>query len=989
MLFPKTMNGIFLRGRFTRRARGVVASAWAIVCLAAGICAEAQTPAGGEITSNTVWSGAILVYSNVTVRSGATLTVQRGTVVRLTNNVGIAANGGTVNVEGTAEQPVVLDRMTSSFTRWGDLAAVGTGSALNVRHARITRGRVRASSGGSTTIEDSELSDLTSSSGIIGGSGGALFTIRRCHIHDYEDIDLINTRTVAEDSLFERADSDIFELQNSPPGSVLRRCTFRTCLNPNSDGVDMNGCRNVLIDSCRIYDVTDKGISSGSATSASDPTSFGLVVTNTLIYSTETGIGIKDRGTASLFNNTIASAVDGVRVYQKFTGEGGHVTNGANNLVWDVSTALRLDNGGTIVTTHSDTQWQLFPGEGNISADPLWRDATASDYRLGSASPCIGAGVGGSDIGVSFPVGGLPGSPELLPPQVSQTEVLLRWTAIPRASGYLLERAVGADPFSILAHLAAVTNYTDAVAGSGVYHYRLRATNFIGSSFGSEPVEAVVAGAAELVRGPYLQMGTPSSVIIRWRTDQPTDSVVTYGTTLQNLASQVTDQAVATEHEVQLSGLAAQTKYYYTVGSRNGILAGPHAEQFFITHPVPGQPKPTRIWAIGDSGTASAGDSGAYLVRDAYYAYASSNRTDVWLMLGDNAYYSGTDAEYQTALFDTYSEMLRNTMVWSTMGNHETYGPGGPGDYAYHGIFSLPRNAQAGGVVSGTENYYSFDYANIHFVCLDSEDSIYNSSERQLMLTWLEEDLGATTNEWLIAFWHSPPYTKGSHNSDDPIDSAGRLFMMRTNVVPILEAYGVDLVLSGHSHNYERSYPLRGHYDVSQTLTAAMVKDAGSGRMDDTGAYIKSPGAPEDDGIVYVVAGSSGWATVLQPDGPHPAMYTTLLNRGSMVIDVHNNVLEAKFLRETGAIDDYFTMIKGASPEPFRFKVFKLGNGTAVARWKSRAGHCYQVEETTDLSAPSWQPVSDIIKATGATTSWTNNLLINPSAFYRVVGVSQ
>src|SRR6185369_15580363 len=259
--------------------------------------------AGGTLTGNTVWSGTVYVTSAVTVPNPYTLTISPGATVRLTNNVGITASGGGhTEVNGTREQPVIFDRVNTSFTRWGDLAATGAGSTVTVRHARITRGRVRASSNGTALVEDSELSQMTST-GIIGGSSGALFTVLRCYVHDYEDIDLGNTRTLAEDSLFERANSDIFELQGSPAGSILRHCTFRNCLNPNSDGVDMNGCHDVLIDSCLIYDVTDKGVSSGSATSATDPTSFGLVVTNTLIYNAEIGVAVKDDGTASLYNN--------------------------------------------------------------------------------------------------------------------------------------------------------------------------------------------------------------------------------------------------------------------------------------------------------------------------------------------------------------------------------------------------------------------------------------------------------------------------------------------------------------------------------------------------------------------------------------------------------------------------------------------------------------------------------------------------------------
>jgi hypothetical protein len=361
--------------------------------------------AGGALTSNTTWSSTVYVTNAVTVPNPFTLTISAGTIVRLTNSVGVTATGGGhIEVNGTRERPVIFDRVNTSFTRWGDLAATGPGSTVSVRHAKITRGRVRATSNGTALVEDSELSQMTSS-GIIGANGGAMFTVRRSYVHDYEDIDLVNTRTLAEDSLFERANSDIFELQSSPAGSVLRRCTFRNCLNPNSDGVDMNGCVGVLIDSCRIYNVTDKAVSSGSATSASDPTSVGLVVSNTLIHTANIGIGIKDSGTASLFDNTISDVTDGVAVYAKFTAQGGFVTNGANNLIWGVTNAIRATNSGTVTTVFSDLQGTNWPGGGNISADPLFLAAALRDFRLATNSPALSAGQDGREIGAHFPVG--------------------------------------------------------------------------------------------------------------------------------------------------------------------------------------------------------------------------------------------------------------------------------------------------------------------------------------------------------------------------------------------------------------------------------------------------------------------------------------------------------------------------------------------------------------------------------------------------------
>src|SRR5258706_592214 len=103
------------------------------------------------------------------------------------------------------------------------------------------------------------------------------------------------------------------------------------------------------------------------------------------------------------------------------------------------------------------------------------------------------------------------------------------------------------------------------------------------------------------------------------------------------------------------------------------------------------------------------------------------------------------------------------------------------------------------------------------------------------MGSWLKQDLAMNEKEWLIAFWHHPPYTKGSHDSDFEVE----LFEMRQNAVPILESYGVDLVLCGHSHCYERSFLIQGHYGSSWTFDESMKKDGGSGPADASGPYFK------------------------------------------------------------------------------------------------------------------------------------------------------
>lgn len=411
------------------------------------------------------------------------------------------------------------------------------------------------------------------------------------------------------------------------------------------------------------------------------------------------------------------------------------------------------------------------------------------------------------------------------------------------------------------------------------------------------------APVTNLAREPYLQLGTTNSIVVRWRTATATDSRVSYGDNPARLALSKTDATVSTEHSLQLTNLLPNTKYYYSVGSTGQVMAGGDDSYSFVT--APSTSKPTRVWVLGDAGTNTSAQRS---VRDAYARFAGERATDVWLLLGDNAYETGTDSEYQKAFFDIYPSFLRQSVVWPTIGNHDTAGSATPpSDLPYYQMFTFPARGEAGGMASGTKNYYSFDYGSIHFVCLDSMTS--DRSPNGAMLRWLTNDLAANTKPWIIAYWHHPPYSKGSHDSDDDQTQAE----MRQNALPILEAYGVDLVLAGHSHSYERSYLIDGHYGKSNTFTNNHKKNGGNGRVEGNGAYLKSTFGPSaHEGAVYAVAGSGGQASSGALN--HPAMYISLQQLGSMVLDINGNRLDAKFLRETGAVDDSFTIIKGSSP---------------------------------------------------------------------------
>jgi hypothetical protein len=105
-----------------------------------------------------------------------------------------------------------------------------------------------------------------------------------------------------------------------------------------------------------------------------------------------------------------------------------------------------------------------------------------------------------------------------------------------------------------------------------------------------------------------------------------------------------------------------------------------------------------------------------------------------------------------------------------------------------------------------------------------------------------------------------------------------------------------------------------------------------------------------------------------------------------MVIDINGNQLDARFLRETGAIDDYFTILKGVAPESLRICSFSMSDGLVTVRWKSMAGENYRVQHTPSIDSPDWTDASDVITATGATSTWTTPVQPGEEQrFYRVV----
>jgi len=473
--------------------------------------------------------------------------------------------------------------------------------------------------------------------------------------------------------------------------------------------------------------------------------------------------------------------------------------------------------------------------------------------------------------------------------------------------------------------------------------------------------------AAKLLREPYLQSATPNSIVIVWRTTGMSKPMVKFGTELSDLNSTVTDTIltrvshdVAAEasiprlyqetrsdlkenkaylkdpktynsvadteappqtyqFEATLYNLKPNRRYYYAVYDDQEKLAGEDSSYFFKTLPEFDSDLPQRLLVIGDSGR---GKPEQYRTYESMLKFVedSGRPLDMYIHVGDMAYSHGTDKQFQEYFFEPYARTLRNTTCWPVMGNHEGHTARGlDGIGPYYDAYVLPTKGQSGGLASGTEAYYSYKVGKIHFICLDSHDLDRNPNGS--MARWLKADLEAAQADWLIAIWHHPAYTKGSHDSDKEQD----LTEMRSFIMPIIDEGGVDLVLTGHSHIYERSMLVDGAY-ATPTVAEGVILDDGDGRTDGDGAYKKSKGLHAHEGTVQVVAGHGGGGT-LKRVGTMPIMREIILEFGSVIIDIDGDTLNGKMINEHGQISDHFSIIKRG----------KVSSKPVVKPWQPKA----------------------------------------------------
>jgi hypothetical protein len=319
---------------------------------------------------------------------------------------------------------------------------------------------------------------------------------------------------------------------------------------------------------------------------------------------------------------------------------------------------------------------------------------------------------------------------------------------------------------------------------------------------GSEPT-------ITLVRHPYLQRVGADEATIVWATREPGVAelrVWNSGTVEQTVRAETRLVPAATtgmsvdyyQHEARVTGLASATSYSYDL-QHDGADATPGITDSFSTAPSSGSGG-VRFIAFGDSGIGST-------PQRQLADLMSSDTFDLALHTGDLVYGTASttgDATYQRYhdwFFDIYRNWLRRRPVLPALGNHDSRSTNAHGR-AYLDLFLLPANGASSAFADHAERFYSFDWGPVHFVALDTELAFQDPARRQAQLDWLAADLAATAQPWKVAYFHRSPFSAGGEHGSD--------LAVRQAFGPVFEAHGVQLVLSAHEHDYERTHPQRG-----------------------------------------------------------------------------------------------------------------------------------------------------------------------------------
>jgi hypothetical protein len=369
------------------------------------------------------------------------------------------------------------------------------------------------------------------------------------------------------------------------------------------------------------------------------------------------------------------------------------------------------------------------------------------------------------------------------------------------------------------------------------------------------------------------------------------------------------------------------------------------AEGYFTTRQPRGQR--IRFVAFGDNSYGDISDR-------AIAFHAHQQHPDFVMNCGDNVYDSGLDNEYQRYFFPVYNSdiahhqvgapLLRSVPFYTVIANHDVqdkdannhevadFGKN-PDALGFYTAMHLPLNGPESpvhstpiqGPIERIDTFraaaglrfprmanYSFDYGDAHFLCLDS--NLYIDPNEPSLRAWIETDLSSTDAMWKFVVCHHPPFNVGGEHF--------QVQHMRV-LAPAFEQYGVDLVLSGHEHNYQRPRPIRfapSGPGMSAQVAGRDRKVPGRFTVD---RRFDGVSQTRPDGVLYVVSGAGGKHLYDPGYTDNPARWThvednhedyvvrMVTDRHSLtVFDIDGGRLTMTQVDETGTEFDRITLTK-------------------------------------------------------------------------------
>lgn len=340
----------------------------------------------------------------------------------------------------------------------------------------------------------------------------------------------------------------------------------------------------------------------------------------------------------------------------------------------------------------------------------------------------------------------------------------------------------------------------------------------------------------------HLQFGADaaSEVVVSWHTAQPVaDPQVSYGPVAGGLNTTVPAQTVGyrdaasgTEisvHHARLTGLTPDTDYRYTA-----VHDGAAAEHGSVRTAPRGR-APLRFTSFGDQSTPMFNSLTDRYTSDSNGSPAAGDITTAverarplfHLVNGDLSYANLSCDRIRTwsDWFENNSRSARHRPWMTAAGNHENERGNGPVGYAaYQAYFALP---DAGAPAGMAGLWYAFTAGSVRVISLNNDDVCYQDAGNTYIrgysggaqLRWLTAELDATRRDpdidWIVVCMHQVAMSTGA-------DTNGADLGIRENWLPLFDRYGVDLVLCGHEHHYERSHPVRGTLPTA-TLTPRPV----------------------------------------------------------------------------------------------------------------------------------------------------------------------